>query len=71
MSKENTFKNSYETYVGRITKEELLKFVIVEFKNYLKSDSADLSLNQDFKKVYGREKSRTIFLECIIIMRKI
>ena len=57
MSKENTFKNSYETDVSRITKEELLKFVIIEFKNYLKSDSADLSLNQDFKK-YMAEKNQ-------------
>ena len=57
MSRENTFKNSYETDVGRITKEELLKFVIVEFKNYLKSDSTDLSLNQDFKK-YMAEKNQ-------------
>lgn len=57
MSKENTFKNSYETDVGRITKEELLKFVIVEFKNYLKSDSADYSLNQNFKQ-YMAEKNQ-------------
>lgn len=63
-NKENIFKNSYDIQSSNsnrvIMKDELLKFVIVEFRTPIKSYSSYTTLNQDLKR-YISEKNQGLY----------